>query len=448
MSLEQRLRDLADGVGSRLQEAVATDLRSLIDQVLAEAAGERDLAVAEARDQAASEALEQARQEHVTTLDRLRSEHEEALRAASDAAATERLSVVADQHSSLADRDAAITERDAAIAERDSAFAERDTVIAERDAVVAERDAARAEAKLAAEHGPDPAALADARAEERQADLLCAEHLLDLVRRLDRAATLSQVLDGLAEYGASEAGRTALFVVEGQRLRLWRVVGLDGAAPPPEPFSIAADESGVLSDVIQSGLPKATPGGTDERPWAPSLTALGLGAGRVGLALPVAVGGRVVAVLCADEGFEGRSTPSAWPELLEVAARHAGRCLEALTAARAASLWRAKAAAPVPAGGRTATWTAAEQPAEVDEPAARRHARLLIAEIRLYNESAVLEGRRAGDLASRLGVEIDRARRLYDARIPASVAFRDRVFDDELVRTLADGDPGLLGPAA
>jgi hypothetical protein len=61
---------------------------------------------------------------------------------------------------------------------------------------------------------------------------------------------------------------------------------------------------------------------------------------RMGLAVPVVVGGRVVAVVYADavtlDGHE-RPVPSSWPELIEVLARHAGRCLEALTVQKTAT---------------------------------------------------------------------------------------------------------------
>ena len=64
-----------------------------------------------------------------------------------------------------------------------------------------------------------------------------------------------------------------------------------------------------------------------------------LPADRMGLAVPVIVSGRVVAVVYGDavsaDGHE-RHVPSSWPELIEVLARHAGRCLEALTAQKAA----------------------------------------------------------------------------------------------------------------
>jgi len=75
---------------------------------------------------------------------------------------------------------------------------------------------------------------------------------------------------------------------------------------------------------------------------------------------------------------------------------------------------------------------------------ARRYARLLVSEIKLYNEGAVRVGRERRDLRARLGDEIDRARRLYEQRIGTAVPDRETYFHQELVQTLADGDPSLF----
>jgi len=80
-----------------------------------------------------------------------------------------------------------------------------------------------------------------------------------------------------------------------------------------------------------------------------------------------------------------------------------------------------------------------------DVHGARRYARLLVSEIKLYNESAVRTGRERRDLLERLKPEIERARRLYDERVAPSIHSRDVYFQQELVQTLADGDQSLLG---
>jgi polyhydroxyalkanoate synthesis regulator phasin len=76
---------------------------------------------------------------------------------------------------------------------------------------------------------------------------------------------------------------------------------------------------------------------------------------------------------------------------------------------------------------------------------ARRFARLLVSEIKLYNAAKVNDGRRNHDLYERLKDEIDRSRKVYDKRVSPAVAARFDYFYDELVQTLAEGDPAKLG---
>jgi len=76
---------------------------------------------------------------------------------------------------------------------------------------------------------------------------------------------------------------------------------------------------------------------------------------------------------------------------------------------------------------------------------ARRFARLLISEIKLYNEQKVAEGRAEHDLYDRLREYIDRSREMYDKRVKPEVAARHDYFHSELVNTLAEGDAAKLG---
>ena len=76
---------------------------------------------------------------------------------------------------------------------------------------------------------------------------------------------------------------------------------------------------------------------------------------------------------------------------------------------------------------------------------ARRFARLLISEIKLYNEQKVSEGRAEHDLYDRLREYIDRSREMYDKRVKPEVAARYDYFHGELVNTLAEGDVAKLG---
>ncbi|HXE80866.1 MAG TPA: hypothetical protein VNK41_08960, partial [Vicinamibacterales bacterium] len=136
-------------------------------------------------------------------------------------------------------------------------------------------------------------------------------------------------------------------------------------------------------------------------------------------------------------GGGGKGTPAvpaAWPELIETLARHAGRCLESVIVAALPELIRAGA-----------TEQARQRALTTDEEAARRYARLLVAEIKLYHEALVDEARRERSLLRRLRPQIERAQQLYEQRVAPAVRERTRYFEQELVRTLADGDPSLLG---
>lgn len=76
---------------------------------------------------------------------------------------------------------------------------------------------------------------------------------------------------------------------------------------------------------------------------------------------------------------------------------------------------------------------------------ARRFARLLVSEIKLYKESQVNEGRSRHDLYDRLRDDIERSREMYDKRVKPEVAQRYDYFHHELVNTLAEGDAAKLG---
>jgi len=76
---------------------------------------------------------------------------------------------------------------------------------------------------------------------------------------------------------------------------------------------------------------------------------------------------------------------------------------------------------------------------------ARRFARLLVSEIKLYNEDEVERGRAGKDIGARLKEDIDRSREMYEKRIPEDVRASQDYFRDELIRILADGDADALG---
>jgi hypothetical protein len=76
---------------------------------------------------------------------------------------------------------------------------------------------------------------------------------------------------------------------------------------------------------------------------------------------------------------------------------------------------------------------------------AQRFARLLVDEIKLYNQPKLLEGRKNKDLYDRLKEDIDKSRSTYQKRYGATVAGPADYFSQELIRSLAEDDVSLLG---
>ena len=95
--------------------------------------------------------------------------------------------------------------------------------------------------------------------------------------------------------------------------------------------------------------------------------------------------------------------------------------------------------------GRAASGGSAPTEESKKHDEARRFARLLVSEIKLYNEAKVEQGRKGRDLYERLKEDIDRSRQMYDERISEDVRKGSNYFYDELVRILADGNTEALG---
>ena len=76
---------------------------------------------------------------------------------------------------------------------------------------------------------------------------------------------------------------------------------------------------------------------------------------------------------------------------------------------------------------------------------ARRFARLLVSEIKLYNEQKVLEGRRGKNLYDLLRDDIDKSRDMYEKRVAPEVSSKVDYFYEELVRILAENQVQTLG---
>ena len=103
----------------------------------------------------------------------------------------------------------------------------------------------------------------------------------------------------------------------------------------------------------------------------------------------------------------------------------------------------AAAAAAAPAPDAFAQMSVAD--ADVHRKA-QRFARLLMDEVKLYNQAKVTEGRKKKDLYDRLKEDIDKSRNTYNKRYGSTVAGSADYFSQEVIRSLAEDDVTLLGP--
>ena len=370
---------------------------------------------------------EQLRSAFETLTDRLRDD------------ITRHLGTIADELSVAAESDRKRVGAEAAATARAAADSDADVRVAN----VAAAAEARIASAIAAAEGSSreqterdmrdavEAAVAAARAELPAVDPAAGGRLVGAIRAIDGAQSLTDTLDMLVSGAAGEAARVALLLLRGGDLRGWQFVGFGLGFSSAGDIVVPMAGAGVVRDAIRTGGVVVAEG-----PDAAPSFATGADGGRC-LAAPIVIGGQPVAVLYADQGTPG-AEPSAmpnWADAIEVLTRHATRCLEAIVAFQAARLLtgRPEAPAAAPPGFTTD-----------EDDAARRYARLLVSEIKLYHEAEVVAGRRERDLATRIGGEIDRARALYEQRVRLDFRRQTNYFHAELVRTLADGDASLL----
>lgn len=445
-----QLRDVIDNLRSRLQAELDAELASVARSHDEALEGARRAAAAEAERQWAARldavhADWSARLENEIAAARTEGERQavaEGLRArvdAEQAAAEATAGIRREMDQALADEKARAEEEiraERARADR----AERTQAELRLERERAERALAETRDELEAERQRAQRALADARAaldaERQRADDSLASvrtiaasvetsRLIGAFRAIDEAGSLTEILRAAVAAASAEAPRAALLIVNGAQLDEWT----EAATPSLGAGVMRVDgrEAGFLSEALKRREPVMAGQGL----VAPAFA--GLGTDRRAMAAPLLLAGEPVALLYADDGSEGPAD-GGWMEAVQILARYAAAALACMTARRTLQ------ALGAPAAPAMAPVSSPE-----DAEGARRYARLLVSEIKLYNESAVRTGRQMRDLSARLRPEIERARRFYEERVPVAVAARDMFFHQELVQTLAGGDPSLLG---
>ncbi|MGA3210676.1 MAG: hypothetical protein ABSD20_05165 [Terriglobales bacterium] len=319
-----------------------------------------------------------------------------------------------------------------------------------------------------------------------------ASELRNSIASLHRASAQSDILRALLDGAAAFCTRAALFVVNANGAVGWQARGFrENDAIKLLTLDLGA---GLPEQVVRQKLPAD---GAIIQFDARFAASFGAPADGVCHMAPLVVRGRVSALVYADTGVApGGFVDSA---ALEILTQSAGTWIELLalrklTASQAGSALLAASsevvpvdeelakpsAASVPSAIPAATGTTGEAPAvpgtgPVPVPAAivpeavaaapspnvppalsaaaedelhrkaKRFAKLLVDEIKLYNQGKVAEGKRNHDLYERLKTDIEKSRATYDKRYAQTVVASSGYFDKELVRNLAEENAALLG---
>ena len=265
----------------------------------------------------------------------------------------------------------------------------------------------------------------------------------------------AEILRQLLEGGARFAGRVALFVVRAGAANGWQGIGFEDNNAIK---NISLDpSSSLLSRAVQSRSPM---GGTTAEFDSNFMATVSEPAHPGCQLLPLVVKDKVAALLYADCG----AAPGGILDASGLAAltRFAGLWLE-LSALRKAGVVAAEDTQPIAGSSAPVTSSASSSstvntassvapaaagPAGGDDDLhrkAKRFAKLLVEEIKLYNQPKVAEGKQSRDLYDRLREDIEKSRATYDKRYGETEAASADYFNQELVRILADNDLSLMG---
>ena len=313
-----------------------------------------------------------------------------------------------------------------------------------------------------------------------------AADLLKAISVIQAGTTQKEILRALLDGTSLYCGRAALFVVKGGSATGWQGRAFENNDDVKD-FALDVDAAAPAQVLRDRNVVSTNTGDMD----AQFISQFGAPASDQIILLPLRLKDKVAALVYADGGTEsGGAVDGSALELLVVAtsAWLEVASLRKQAAKETSSDAGAEPAAPVQTvssysdpfaghapGHSKATPALAEEPVVAAAAAAssgtgaaaapaqdafaqmsvedadvhrkaQRFARLLMDEVKLYNQAKVAEGRKHKDLYDRLKEDIEKSRSTYNKRYGNTVAASGDHFNNEVVRSLAEDDASLLGP--
>ncbi len=329
------------------------------------------------------------------------------------------------------------------------------------------------------------------------ASALGSSDLARAVAEIQLGTSQREILRALLDTSARFAARIALFVVKGSHATGWQARGFANSDAVKD-FALDENAPAVVHAIADRAAASAPVADLDPR----FLREVGMPASGEGWILPLVLKDKVAALVYADSGTGAAGlldagslellvlSTGAWLEVNALRKQaqkeppaahvdsHSAPVVEALSSqppvsaasayvdpfashpsvharAAAATVAAGEAPVPVPSASVEAPAMAAVTPhtppgasISPDEEVhrkAQRFARLLVDEVKLYNQAKVAEGRKNKDIYDRLKDAIEKSRAIYQKRYGNTVAASGNYFQNEIVRSLAEDDLSIMG---
>jgi hypothetical protein len=326
------------------------------------------------------------------------------------------------------------------------------------------------------------------------------ENLKQLIEQFENRQAQAEILGDLIKFLSNLCQRVALFIISGGNCIGWLANGF-GEKPGQgkKKINIPLNQNNVINNVFRSY--SVYRGSPDQHPENSEILQLmgGITPTEI-MAVPLIVKGKVAGIIYLDQGFSNKKIANTTE--IEISCKLAGMIIDLLPikkqyplpekqapiAAQQPSFttpqsFRPQPSAPPPPRPQPSAppppaheepriqeppsfletpqpqqpippMPKAKAPPEMkEEPAvernmheeAKRLARLLVSEIKLYNEAKLATARQGRNIYQQLKEDIERSREMYNQRVSKALRASTNYFDEELVRILANGDPSLLG---
>jgi hypothetical protein len=331
-------------------------------------------------------------------------------------------------------------------------------------------------------------------AQEQAIEGAQSENLKQLIEQFEHRQSQAEILGDLIKFLSNFCQRVALFIISGGNCIGWLAHGF-GEKPGQgkKKITIPLNQNNVVNNVFRSysvyrGSPDQHPANSEILQLMGGITPTEI------MAVPLIVKGKVAGIIYLDQAFSNKKIANTAE--IEISCKLAGMIIDLLPikkqyplperqapiAAQQPSFAtpqpfrpqpsappppRPQPSAPPPPRQQPPSFMQTPQPQqpipsilkakappvmkeapEIEQnihEEAKRLARLLVSEIKLYNEAKLTVAREGRNIYQQLKEDIERSREMYNQRVSKALRASTNYFEEEVVRILANGDPSLLG---